>query len=133
MTINKFQGKTKEEAIQKAKTEFGENAVIMNVKEVKPKGFFRIFKSTTYEVTAAMEEKEQNVNQTVAMQNMKKLHESINFAADEKIQIPKPEIKSETKEETEVKTEVKQAHIPDFSQFNRNKKRKVKSAKLKND
>ena len=61
MTINKFQGKTKEEAIQKAKTEFGENAVIMNVKEVKPKGFFRIFKSTTYEVTAAMEEKEQNV------------------------------------------------------------------------
>ena len=70
MTINKFQGKTKEEAIQKAKTEFGENAVIMNVKEVKPKGFFRIFKSTTYEVTAAMEEKEQNVNQTVAMQNM---------------------------------------------------------------
>ena len=40
-----------------------------------------------------MEEKEQNVNQTIAMQNMKKLHESINFAADEKIQIPKPEIK----------------------------------------
>ena len=64
MTINKFQGKTKEEAIQKAKTEFGENAVIMNVKEVKPKGFFRIFKSTTYEVTAAMEEKEQNVQIT---------------------------------------------------------------------
>ena len=61
MTINKFQGKTKEEAIQKAKTEFGENAVIMNVKEVKPKGFFRIFKSTTYEVTAAMEEKEQEL------------------------------------------------------------------------
>lgn len=117
MTINKFQGKTKEEAIQKAKTEFGENAVIMNVKEVKPKGFFRIFKSTTYEVTAAMEEKEQNVSQTVAMQNMKKLHESINFAADEKIQIPKPEIKSEPKEETEVKTEVKQAHMPDFSQL----------------
>ena len=28
MTINKFQGKTKEEAIQKAKEELGENAVI---------------------------------------------------------------------------------------------------------
>lgn len=115
MTINKFQGKTKEEAIQKAKTEFGENAVIMNVKEVKPKGFFRIFKSTTYEVTAAMEEKEQNVNQTIAMQNMKKLHESINFAADEKIQIPKPEVKTEA--EIEAKPEIKPVHMPDFSQL----------------
>ena len=38
MTINKYQGKTKEEAIEKAKQELGENAVIMNVKEVKPKG-----------------------------------------------------------------------------------------------
>ena len=115
MTINKFQGKTKEEAIQKAKTEFGENAVIMNVKEVKPKGFFRIFKSTTYEVTAAMEEKEQNVNQTIAMQNMKKLHERINCAADEKIQIPKPEVKTEA--EIEAKPEIKPVHMPDFSQL----------------
>ena len=100
MTINKFQGKTKEEAIQKAKTEFGETAVIMNVKEVKPKGIFRIFKNTTYEVTAAMEEKEQNVNQTIAMQNMKKLHDSINFAADEKIEIPKQESKPAEKIDT---------------------------------
>ena len=47
MTINKFQGKTEEEAIAKAKQEFGENAVIMNVKEVKPKGLFRAFKNST--------------------------------------------------------------------------------------
>ena len=52
MTINKFQGRTEEEAIEKAKQEFGENAVIMNVKEVKPKGVFRAFKNSTYEVTA---------------------------------------------------------------------------------
>ena len=58
MTINKFQGKTKEEAIEKAKEAFGPGAVIMNVKEVKPKGLFRSFKNSTYEVTAAMEEKE---------------------------------------------------------------------------
>ena len=118
MTINKFQGKTKEEAIQKAKTEFGETAVIMNVKEVKPKGFFRIFKSTTYEVTAAMEEKEQNVNQTIAMQNMKKLHDSINFAADEKIEIPKQESKQEEKVET------KSVRMPDFSQLIRQEQKK---------
>lgn len=118
MTINKFQGKTKEEAIQKAKTEFGETAVIMNVKEVKPKGFFRIFKSTTYEVTAAMEEKEQNVNQTIAMQNMKKLHDSINFAADEKIEIPKQESKPEEKVDT------KSVRMPDFSQLIRQEQKK---------
>lgn len=118
MTINKFQGKTKEEAIQKAKTEFGETAVIMNVKEVKPKGLFRIFKSTTYEVTAAMEEKEQNVNQTIAMQNMKKIHDSINFAADEKIEIPKQESKPEKKVDT------KSVRMPDFSQLIRQEKKK---------
>ena len=118
MTINKFQGKTKEEAIQKAKTEFGETAVIMNVKEVKPKGLFRIFKSTTYEVTAAMEEKEQNVNQTIAMQNMKKLHDSINFAADEKIEIPKQESKPEEKVDT------KSVRMPDFSQLIRQEQKK---------
>ena len=58
MTINKFYGKTEEEATEKARAEFGENVVIMNVKEVKPKGLFRAFKGNTYEVTAAMEEKE---------------------------------------------------------------------------
>lgn len=118
MTINKFQGKTKEEAIQKAKTEFGETAVIMNVKEVKPKGIFRIFKSTTYEVTAAMEEKEQNVNQTIAMQNMKKIHDSINFAVDEKIEIPKQESKPEKNVDT------KSVRMPDFSQLIRQEQKK---------
>lgn len=38
MTINKFTGKTKEEAIECAKQAFGPNAVIMNIKEIKPKG-----------------------------------------------------------------------------------------------
>ena len=59
MTINKFTGKTKEEAIECAKQAFGPNAVIMNIKEIKPKGLFGIFKSSTYEVTAAMDEKKQ--------------------------------------------------------------------------
>ncbi len=74
MTIKKFTGKTKEEAIAKAKEEFGEGAVVMNVKEVKPSGFFQFFKSVTYEVTAAIEEKEK--------------YAGINLTADEKIMIP---------------------------------------------
>ena len=94
MTINKFQGKTKEEAIEKAKSELGAGAVIMNVKEIKPKGFFGIFKSSVFEVTAALEEKEAYVSPMNALNTQlntqKKLHDNINLAADEKIELPKP-------------------------------------------
>ena len=95
MTINKFQGKTQEEAIAKAKEEFGERAVIMNIREVKPKGLFRAFKNSTFEVTAAMEEKEhfsnamQAAQMTQSMAKEGKLHDMINLAADEPITIPK--------------------------------------------
>lgn len=90
MTINKFQGKTKEEAIEKAKLEFGPNAVIMNVKEVKPKGFLSVFKSSTYEVTAAIEEKTNISNPMSALMPQAKMS-NINLSADEKIDIPRPE------------------------------------------
>ena len=85
MTINKFQGKTKEEAIEKAKKAFGETAVIMNVKEVKPKGIFKMFKKSSYEVTAAMEEKENYVNPMKALHSPQMMHDSINLAADEDV------------------------------------------------
>lgn len=91
MTINKFQGRTREEAVDKAKKEMGEAVVIMNVKEIKPKGLFRALKSTTYEVTSALEEKEQTVNPLPALHAPLKMHDSINFAANEKIEIPAPE------------------------------------------
>lgn len=87
MTIKKFIGKTKEAAIAKAKEEFGEGAVVMNVKEVKSTGFLNLFKGVTYEVTAAIEEKDKFVN-TVANQSIKKVTETINLMADEKIVIP---------------------------------------------
>ena len=93
MTINKFQGKTKEEAIKKAKEEFGENVVIMNVKEIKPKGLFRFFKSSTYEVTAAMEERD-NTFSLNNKTNISERKENINLAADEEIILPKIQSKS---------------------------------------
>lgn len=100
MTINKFQGKTKEEAIEKAKKEMGESVVIMNVKEVKPKGLFRALKSPSYEVTAAREEKEQALNPASALNAPYKLHDTINYAADEKLEIPLPK-KSVVSDKTE--------------------------------
>ena len=90
MTIKKFSGKTKEEAIAKAKAEFGEGAVVMNVKEVKPSGFFQFFKGVTYEVTAAIEEKDKYVG--------------INLAADEKITLPP--ISQQTEKKSSVKLQI---------------------------
>ena len=56
MTIKKFTGKTKEEAIAAAKQELGSQVVIMNIKEQKQHGLFGMFKAPVFEVTAAIEE-----------------------------------------------------------------------------
>lgn len=95
MTIKKFQGKTKDEAIEKAKEELGQQVVIMNVKEVKPSGLFGIFKKSTYEVTGAIEDEIQPVPTFPPIQPVKK-NESVDnrgfdAVADEKISIPSVE------------------------------------------
>lgn len=96
MTINKYQGKTKEEAIEKAKQELGPGAVVMNVKEIKPKGMFKAFKQSVYEVTAAVEEKEPYMEQRKPAAQQLRAPESINLAADEKIEPVKYQEKKET-------------------------------------
>ncbi len=85
MTINKFQGKTEEEALEKAKSEMGQGVVIMNVKVVKPKGLFGFMKTPYYEVTAAMEEREEPEEAKPAYE-----HGTINLTADEQISLPRP-------------------------------------------
>lgn len=112
MTINKFQGKTKEEAIEKAKAAFGANAVIMNIKEIKPKGLLGIFSSSTYEVTAAIEEKEpvyvNTPTVTSALAAHAKPRENINLAADEEIAIPQP-MRTPPREEVKPQVQPQQA------------------------
>ena len=85
MTINKYQGKTKEEAIEKAKQELGEGAVVMNVKEIKPTGMFKAWKSSVFEVTAAREEKENFVDPRQVADLTAKTVKTLNLAADENI------------------------------------------------
>ena len=85
MTINKFQGKTEEDALEKAKKEMGQGLVIMNVKVVKPKGLFGFLKTPYYEVTAAMEDKE-----SIEASSTAGTRRSIDLAADEPIDLPKP-------------------------------------------
>lgn len=55
MIIKKFQARTEDEAVAAAKKELGENVVIMNVKKVKRKGLFHVFRPSAIEVTAALE------------------------------------------------------------------------------
>ncbi|MEG0972303.1 MAG: flagellar biosynthesis protein FlhF [Lachnospiraceae bacterium] len=101
MKIKKFIGKTEEEATEKAKLELGSQCVIMNVRTVKPKGIFWMFKSSNYEVTAAIEEAEQRIekNQTNTVQ---KKAERIDLAADEPIPIPIQTVKSVEKESKKI-------------------------------
>ncbi|MFP3154076.1 flagellar biosynthesis protein FlhF [Lachnospiraceae bacterium ZAX-1] len=88
MTIKKFEGKTEEEAIAKAKEEFGAGTVIMNVKAVKSKGIFKSLKGATYEVTAAMEEEERAMNPAKALMSPLHARGNINVLADEQISVP---------------------------------------------
>ena len=69
MIIKKFQGKTEEEAVALARRELGDALVIMNVRSVKKKGLFSIFRSQIKEVTVALEEDAQG--QSALLQRQK--------------------------------------------------------------
>lgn len=65
MIVKKFEAPTETEAVLKAKEELGSNAVVLNVKTLKQRGIFRLFRSDKVEITAALEENEfmGNMNQ----------------------------------------------------------------------
>lgn len=56
MIIKKFQANTENDAILLAKDDLGKDAIIMNIKTIKPKGLFKVFRKTKVEVTAAIDE-----------------------------------------------------------------------------
>ncbi|MDF2820707.1 MAG: hypothetical protein K0R15_1148 [Clostridiales bacterium] len=56
MKIKKYQANTEKEAIYKIKEELGNEALILNIRAVQPKGFFRYFKKQQVEVTAAIDD-----------------------------------------------------------------------------
>ncbi len=59
MIIKKFQAKTESDAIALAKKELGDGIVIMNVRKLKKKGIFAIFKPQMTEITVALEEEQE--------------------------------------------------------------------------
>ncbi len=56
MIIKKFLPATETEAIEMAKRELGSNAIVMNIKKVRPRGFAKFFIKSKVEVTAALDE-----------------------------------------------------------------------------
>jgi len=56
MIIKKFNAQTEKEAILMAKEELGAEAIVMNVKTIKPKGIFALFKKSKVELTAAIDD-----------------------------------------------------------------------------
>ena len=69
MIIKKFTAKTEKEAVDIAKKELGDGVVVMNVKDVKPKGFFAFLKSPMTEVTVALEEESEKYTAAVSAIN----------------------------------------------------------------
>jgi flagellar biosynthesis protein FlhF len=67
MIIKKYQGDTREDALESARKELGEGLVEMNVKTVKNNGVKGWFKKNLVEVTVAKEE-ENEVNQKVEVE-----------------------------------------------------------------
>lgn len=56
MIIKKYQAQTETEAILMAKNELGKDAIVMNIKTIAPKGFYRLFKKPFVEITAAIDD-----------------------------------------------------------------------------
>jgi len=57
--IKKFQANTETEAIMLAKEELGKDAIVMNIKTISPRGFYKLFRKPIVEITAALDE---NIN-----------------------------------------------------------------------
>ena len=56
MIIKKFQANTETEAIMLAKEELGKDAIVMNIKTISPKGIYKLFRKSTVEITAAVDD-----------------------------------------------------------------------------
>lgn len=99
MVIKKFQANTETQAILQAKEELGKEAIVMNIKTIKPKGMFRMFRKTQVEVTAAVDETGDKEKATEAFQEGK-TSSLFNAKIDEKLH---PEFTQESDEAKEAK------------------------------
>lgn len=86
MIIKKFQADTEKNAIMLAKDELGKDAIVMNIKSVKPKGIYKLFKKTMVEVTAAIDEEDPQSNGEKMLSEIEKLNQNSAFSSKEENQ-----------------------------------------------
>lgn len=94
MIIKKFQANSETEAIMLAKADLGKDAIVMNIKTIKPKGLFKIFRKTQVEVTAAIDEENERQKEK---SSEGKVTSQINAKIDEKLH---PELKKDDSKES---------------------------------
>ena len=95
MIIKKYIGKTEDDAVAAAKKELGNNLVVMNVKNVKASGLFRMFKAPSVAVTVALEEENERaifIKKEPAAETVKNPEESASSLMKEEINRPVEEI-----------------------------------------
>ena len=56
MIIKKYKALTEKDAILLAKDDLGPDAIVMNVKKIKPGGIMRLFRKPSVELTAAIDD-----------------------------------------------------------------------------
>lgn len=102
MVIKKFQGNTETEAIMLAKEELGKDAIVMNIKTIKPRGIYKLFKKTNVEVTAAIDDNASDSGEKSRIK-MQETFPKINYDRD----IMKEEEKSATEKKERTAIEKK--------------------------
>lgn len=65
MIVKKYQAKSKTEAMLKVKKELGSEALIINIRTIKPKGFQKLFKKQSVEVTATVDDAKSKPNTNI--------------------------------------------------------------------
>ncbi len=77
MVIRKYIAATEEEATKLAKEDLGEDAIVLNVKQIVPKGVFKFFKKATVELTAAVDDASEKEEKGEEFPDFSKLQEAI--------------------------------------------------------
>lgn len=73
MLIKKYQAETETDAIMQAKEELGKDAIVMNIRTVRPKGMYKLFKKPMVEITAAVDDNENYSNEDRIIAEIQKL------------------------------------------------------------
>ncbi len=105
MTIKKYLGKTREEALEQARAELGSDIVVMHVKEIRGQGLRGLFQGSSYEVTVGVEDDSPTPSYLDVVATAKNTQAEgvrrFNAVADEEVSIPLPKKAEENESQTE--------------------------------